>query len=516
MGSGCRATTPKPSETREPSEVGPRPIVTGQLQYRSPTGRRVIAATVLGSGMAGIDSTVVGIALPTIGRQFHSSVDQLQWVTNAYMLTLSGLLLLGGALGDRYGRRKVFEIGTAWFAVASLICGVAPNGPALIGARALQGVGGALLTPGSLAILQASFAPNDRSRAIGAWSGLGGVATAAGPLLGGWLIAAVSWRLIFLINLPVALAVLAISARHVPESRDPSARGRVDLPGATLFCGALAGLTYGLTEGAAFGWGSSVTVAAFGLGAVLLVTFGLVERARADPLLPLGLFRARQFSGANAVTFAVYGALGGALFLVPIDLQQVLRYTPLAAGLSLLPITVLMLLFSARSGALAARLGPRLQMSVGPIFVGVGLVLLARVSPGGDYVRDVLPAVGVLGLGLAVTVAPLTAAVLAAAPERHSGVASAVNNDVARAAALIAVAVLPSAAGLTGHSYLHPAVLTSGFHRAVLIAAAACWLGSLLAVVTISNAGRLQPRAAAWPGPDGQPGQEAVAGGGGV
>jgi len=474
--------------------IGPAPAVPAELRYSSAAGRWVVLATVLGSGMAGIDATVVGIALPTIGRQFHSSVDDLQWVTNAYMLTLSGLLLIGGALGDRFGRRKLFQIGTAWFALASLVCGLAPNAPALIGARALQGAGAALLTPGSLAILQASFVQTDRSRAIGAWSGLSGVAMAAGPLLGGWLISAVSWRLIFLINLPVAVAVLAVSARHVPESANPSAKGRVDVGGAVVFCAALAGLTYGLTEGAAFGWGSWVTVAALGLGVLLLATFVLVERARAGALLPLDLFRSQQFSGANLVTFAVYGALGGALFLVPIDLQQVLRYTPLAAGMSLLPVTFLMLLLSPRSGALAARLGPRLQMSMGPVFVGAGLALLVRVAGGGDYIRDVLPAVLVLGFGLAVTVAPLTAAVLAAAPQQHSGVASAVNNDVARAAALIAVAVLPSAAGLAGRSYLHPVVFSSGFHRAVVIAAGACWLGSVLAVFTISNAGRLQTR----------------------
>jgi EmrB/QacA subfamily drug resistance transporter len=457
----------------------------GDLAYRSAVGRWVVFATVLGSGMALIDSTVVGIALPTIGRHFHAGVVELQWVTNAYTLTLAGLLLLGGALGDRLGRRRLFEIGTAWFAVASLACGVAPNAPSLIAARALQGMGAALLMPGSLAILQASFAPADRSQAIGAWSGLGGVATAVGPVLGGWLISAVSWRLIFFINLPLAVAVVVVSSHYVPESRDTTSVGRLDLPGAALVSVGLAGLAYGLTEGAALGWASPATVGSLLAGLVLLVVFCLVEKRTTAPLLPMNVFRSAQFSGANAVTFVVYGGLGGALFLLPIQLQQVLGFSPLAAGLSLLPVTVIMLALSARSGALAARIGPRWQMSLGPLLMGAGLALLVRVGAGGSYLAEVLPAVAVLGFGMVVTVAPLTTAVLAAAPSEHSGIASAVNNDVARAAGLIAVAVLPSLAGITGHSYLHPSVFSAGFHRAVLVAAAACVAGGLLAVVTI-------------------------------
>lgn len=457
------------------------------LVYRSARGRWVVAATVLGSAMAAIDATVVGIALPTIGRSFHAGVTELQWVTNAYTLTLAGLLLLGGSLGDRYGRRKVFQIGTAWFALASLICAVAPDAPALIAARALQGVGAALLTPGSLAILQASFVPSDRSRAIGAWAGLGGVATAIGPFLGGWLISAASWRLIFFINLPVAAAVLAVSSRHVPESRDPTMTGRLDIVGAGLFCLALAGLTYGLTEGASLGWGSPATLTALIGGTVLLVAFCIAELKQKSPLLPLGIFRSGQFSGANAVTFVVYGGLGGALFLLPIQLQQVLGFSPLEAGVALLPVTVIMLALSSRSGALAARIGPRLQMSVGPLLVGAGLALLARVGVTDRYVGAVLPALIVLGFGLAATVAPLTAAVLAAAPSEHSGIASAVNNDVARVASLVAVAVLPSLAGITGKSYLHPAAFSAGFHNAVLISAGACVVGSLIGVLTIRN-----------------------------
>jgi EmrB/QacA subfamily drug resistance transporter len=462
------------------------------LVYRSATGRWVVGATALGSGMALIDSTVVGIALPAIGHDFHSGVVELQWVTNAYTLTLSGLLLLGGALGDRFGRRRLFVIGTTWFALASVLCAVAPDAPALIAARAVQGVGAALLMPGSLAIIQASFSQADRSKAIGAWSGLSGVATAGGPVLGGWLISAVSWRLIFFINLPLAVAVLVLSSRFVPESKAEPTTGRLDVPGAALVSLGLVGLVYGLTEGAALGWASPTTVAALLFGSALLAAFGLVEHRSAAPLLPLTIFRSLQFSGANAVTFVIYGGLSGALFLLPIQLEQVLRFSPVAAGLSLLPVTVIMLLLSARSGALAARIGPRLQMSVGPLIVAAGLALLACVGAGGGYGAEVLPAVAVLGLGLAVTVAPLTTAVLAAAPSEHSGIASAINNDVARAGGLIAVAVLPSVAGITGDSYLHPAVFSSGFHRAVVVAALACAAGALTAVLTIRNGGQAE------------------------
>jgi EmrB/QacA subfamily drug resistance transporter len=458
-----------------------------QLRYATATGKWVLTATVLGSAMAGIDATAVGIALPAIGREFHSGVTELQWVSNAYTLTLAGLLLLGGALGDRFGRRRLFMIGTVWFAAASFLCGVAPSAELLIAARGLQGVGAALLTPGSLAILEASFTHDDSSKAIGAWSGLGGVATAVGPLLGGWLIAAVSWRAIFFINLPVAVAVLWISSRHVPESRDPASRGRLDYTGAALATAALVGLAYGLTEGAALGWSSPVTVVSLAVGVGCLVAFVLVELHQSNPLLPMELFRSRQFSGANGVTFVVYGGLGGALFLLPVVLQEALGYSALEAGTSLLPLTVVMLALSSRSGALSQRIGPRLQMSVGPLGVAAGLALMTRIGPGSTYIADVLPAVTVLGLGLATTVAPLTSTALSAAPPEHAGVASAVNNDVARTASLFAVAGLPAAAGIHGHTYTDPTLLTSGFHTAVLLAAAACALGGLLAALTIRN-----------------------------
>jgi EmrB/QacA subfamily drug resistance transporter len=457
------------------------------LRMATARGRWVVAATVLGSGMAALDATVVGIALPAIGRDFHASVASVQWVVDAYTLTLAGLLLLGGTLGDSYGRRKVFRIGVVWFALASLLCGLAPNVGVLIAARALQGVGGALLTPGSLAILQASFDEKDRSAAIGAWSGLGGVATAIGPFLGGWLISAVSWRLVFFINLPLAVVVVVITMRHVPETKAPGPVPRLDLRGAACISGALAGITYGLIAASSYGWGSVQVLVPLAAGAVLLGLFIYVEAKEPEPMLPLGIFASRQFSAANAVTFVVYGALGGLLFLVPVVLQVSHGYTPLQAGVSLLPITVIMLALSSRSGALAARIGPRLQMSVGPLVIAASFLLFIRIGGSGDYLTAVLPAVVVFGLGVAIMVAPLTATALAAAPADHAGVASAVNNDVARAASLIAVAVLPALAGISGDSYLHPAVLAADFKTAAMIAAAFCAAGGVLAFLTIRN-----------------------------
>lgn len=461
----------------------------GGLRYRSRAGRWVVAATVLGSAMASVDATVVGIALPTIGREFHASLAQLQWVVNGYTLTLAALLLLGGSLGDRFGRRRVFTIGVVWFTVASAACAVAPDATVLIALRVLQGVGGALLTPGSLAILQASFHQEDRGQAIGAWTGLGGVASAAGPFIGGWLIAVASWRWIFFINLPIGLVVLLLAVRHVPESRDASAPGRVDVPGALLVMTALAGVTYGLIEGPASGWHGPGPAIALVVGAVAAGLFLVVERTRAAPLLPLGLFRRRQFTVTNAVTFVVYGALGGVLFLLPVVLQVVGGYSPLESGIALLPLTGVMLVLSSTSGRLAARIGPRLQMSVGPVVVGLGLALLSRLTTDTSYGTGVLPAVLVFGLGLAITVAPLTATALAAVPVDHAGLASAVNNDVARVGGLVAVAVLPALSGISGSAYLHPVELAGGFRTATVIAGAWCVAGGLLAALGIRNPG---------------------------
>jgi EmrB/QacA subfamily drug resistance transporter len=466
------------------------------VEYASRRGKWVLLATVLGSALAAIDATVVGIALPAIGRDFHAGLSALQWIVTGYTLTLAGLLLVGGALGDRYGRRNVFIAGIVWFALASLLCGLAPNAEILIAARALQGAGAALLTPSSLAIIEATYVPADRSKAIGAWSGMGGLATAIGPFLGGWLIGSVSWRYIFIINLPLAAAVIWICLKHVPETRDEAETGRIDIFGGLLVTLSLVGLCYGLTEGSRLGWGSPVIVGALVAGVVLLVAFVLWERRTTNPLLPLSVFANRRFSATNAVTFIVYGALGAVLFLLPLQLQQVSGYTALASGASLLPVTVIMLLLSAQSGALAGRIGPRLQMSVGPLLVGVGMVLLARVGAGGNYLTEVLPAVLVFGLGLATTVAPLTSTALSSVPPERSGVASAVNNDVARAGGLIAIAILPAAAGIGELTYLDPVAFAGGFRTACYIGAGMCVVGGLLAAATIGATRRPAPTAA--------------------
>jgi EmrB/QacA subfamily drug resistance transporter len=470
-----------------------RPLV----RYGTPAGRWVLVATILGSGLASLDATVVNIALPTIGRDLDADLASLQWVVNAYTLTLSGFLLLGGSLGDRYGRRRVFTIGVTWFAAASLLCAVAPTSEALIGARALQGVGAALLTPGSLAIIEAVFEPKDRGAAIGAWSGLSGVAVAAGPFVGGWLIQAVSWRLIFVINLPLALVVLWIAGRHVPESRDPGAAQRLDLAGTALAALGLAGVIWGLIQGPVDGWGSPSVLGALAGGAAALIGFVVVEARSPHPLVPLELFSSRLFSAANVVTFVVYAALGGTFFLLPIQLQTTLGLSPLESGAALIPITVLMLLLSPRAGRLTARIGPRVPMTVGPLLAAVGVGLLARVGPGGSYLSEVLPALLVFGLGLSLTVAPLTATVLQAASEEHAGVASAVNNDVARIAGLVAVAGLPVIAGISGTDYADPQALTDGFRIAVMVCAGLCAAGGLLAWATIRRPG--PPEAEAVP-----------------
>jgi EmrB/QacA subfamily drug resistance transporter len=463
------------------------------LLVSSAPGRWVVAVTVLGSGIASLDATVVNIALPSIGRQFHAGVGALQWVMTGYTLTLAAFLLIGGSLGDRLGRRRVYLAGVVWFALASAACGFAPDALALIITRVLQGVGAALLTPGSLAILEASFAPADRGRAIGAWSGLSGVATAAGPLLGGYLITAASWRWIFFINLPVAAAVVALAARHVPESRDPAAPRTLDAAGALAAVVLLAGLTSAFIEAPALGWSSPGVLAMTAVAVAGLAAFLARERTAASPMLPLAIFRARQFAATNAVTFIVYAALTGATFLLPVELQVASGYSPLASGLALLPLTLIMLVLSARSGQLASRIGPRLQMSVGPIVTGAGFALLTRATHGSSYVAYVLPAVAVFGLGMAITVAPLTATAMSSAPAEQSGLASAVNNDVARLGGLLAVAVLPALAGITGTAYLHPHALASGFRTAVLIASAVCAAGGLLAAVTITNPPRVPP-----------------------
>lgn len=450
------------------------------LRLGSADGRWLIAASALGSGLAFLDSTVVNVALPAIRRELGGGLSTQEWVLDGYLLTLSALLLLGGALGDRYGRRRVFLCGLALFSLTSLACGIAPDGAVLIAARAVQGIGAALLVPGSLALIDAVIVPRDRGRAVGAWAGLSGVASAIGPLLGGWLVQAASWRWAFFINLPLAAAAMYITVRHVQESRDGQARGRLDWPGGILITAGLASVIYALIEVPDIGWTGS-TIGALACGAACLLGFAVVEASTATPMLPLAIFRSRQFSGANLTTLAVYAALSGALFLLAVQLQQSLHYSALDAGAAMLPVTVLLLVLSPPMGALAQRIGPRLPMTAGPVVAAAGLALMARITPGASYPAAVLPAVTVFGLGLSVTVAPLTSAVLTALHQDQAGLASGTNNAVARTAGLFAVAVLPLAAGVSSAT----GQLGAGFSRAMLIAAGVCAAGGLIAWATI-------------------------------
>ncbi|WP_369390854.1 MFS transporter [Streptomyces sp. CG1] len=453
------------------------------VRLASPQGKWILLTTVLGSSMALLDSTVVNVALPRIGRDLGASLAALQWTVNAYLVTLAGLILLGGSLGDRYGRRKIFVLGVVWFAAASLLCGMAPSPGILIAARALQGIGGALLTPGSLAIIQASFHPDDRSRAVGLWSGFGGIGAAIGPFLGGWLVAGPGWRWVFLLNVPLALLCVPVALRHVPESAGGGGRhARFDALGAALGALALALLTYALIEARS---GSLVVALTAVAGLAAAVAFVYVERHRPDPMLPPDIFASRQFTAVNLVTVCVYAAFGGYFFLTALQLQVVSGYSPLAAGTALLPTTALMLLFSARSGALADRTGPRLPLTVGPLLCAAAMLLMLRVGPHADYLTDVLPAVLVMGAGMVTLVAPLTATVLASVDTSRAGLASGINNAAARAAGLIAVAALPLLAGMGPEAYRSPPAFNAAFDRAMPICAGALALASALAFALV-------------------------------
>jgi EmrB/QacA subfamily drug resistance transporter len=457
------------------------------VRYSSAAGRWVIAATVLGSGVAFLDSTVVNVALPTIARDLHTGLSDLQWISDAYLLTLGALIILGGALGDRFGRRRVFVAGLLSFTLASVICGAAPNTLVLIVARALQGIGGALLVPGSLAIISACFVPEHRARAVGLWSGLSGVSVVVGPFVGGWLIDAVSWRAIFFINVPLAAGAIWIALRHVPETRDDSAVGRPDYVGAAVVSLGLAGVVYALIDGPSNGW-SPPTVVGGVVGALLLIAFPFIELRVRVPMVPLDIFSSRQFSGANLTTLAVYAALSVTTFILVLHLQQDLRYSALAAGTAFLPAGLLLIGFSSRSGALAQRIGPRLPMTVGPIIAASGLLLLAGVRHGDSYWTSVLPGVVVFGIGLTFVVAPLTAAVMASVDAHHFGVGSAINNAVARIGGLLAIAVVPALAGLASAStHLAGVSLNDGFTSAMRIGAGMLTVGGLIALLTIRH-----------------------------
>ncbi|MEU9793916.1 MFS transporter [Streptomyces sparsogenes] len=482
-GPGREYRAPRQAPSGDP-ERGAERDVAGSLRVSSAVGRWVLFTTVLGSAMALLDSTVVNVALPHIGLDLNADLAVLQWTVNAYMLTLAGLILLGGALGDRFGRRRVFVIGVVWFAIASLLCGLAPNAGVLIAARALQGIGGALLTPGSLALIQATFHPDDRGRAVGLWSGFGGVGAAIGPFVGGWLVDGPGWRWVFFLNVPLAAVCVPVALRHVPESRDPRAHGRFDVLGAALGALALASVTYALIAAPGAGVSPAVIVPAV-VGLLLGVAFVYVERARRDPMLPPDIFASRQFTAVNAVTLCVYAAFSGFFFLSVLQLQVVVGYSALAAGTALLPTTVLMLLLSARSGELGRRIGPRLPLTVGPLLCAVGMLLMTRAGVGAVYWRDVLPALLVLGLGMVTLVAPLTATVLASVEVERAGLASGINNAAARAAGLVAVAALPLLAGMGPEAYRSADRFAETFGRAMPICAGVLVLGAVVAWCTV-------------------------------
>jgi EmrB/QacA subfamily drug resistance transporter len=452
------------------------------LRFGTPSARWVIAATVLGSGVAFLDGTVVNVALPAIGRDLHTDVAGLQWTLDAYLVTLTALLLFGGALGDRLGRKRVFIGGLVAFTAASVGCAAAPNALVLSLARAVQGAGGAFLVPGSLAIIAATFAESDRARAIGAWSGLAAISGALGPFLGGWLVDAASWRWVFLVNVPITAVTIAITIRHVPETRSDE-HAPLDISGAALASIGLAGACYALIQGPE-GVDAKVVVAGV-VGVGSLIAFLVREAHHSHPMLPLDLFRSKQFSGVNGTTLAIYAALGAAFFMVVLELQIALGYSALESGAALLPSTAMMLTLSGRAGALAQRIGPRLPMTLGPLTVGVGMLLFTRIEPGSHYLTSVLPATLVFGLGLATTVAPLTATVFAAVGPDELGVASGVNNAAARLAGLLAVAVLPAVVHLD--TTLAPAVLTGRVASAMRICAGLCVVGALIAFFTVSK-----------------------------
>jgi EmrB/QacA subfamily drug resistance transporter len=471
-----------------------------RLRYASARGRWALAAVILGSGAAFLESSVVTVALPAIGRDLDLELGGLQWVMNAYLLTLSALMITGGSLGDLYGRRRVFNLGLIGFAASSLLCAAAPTSAVLIFARVLQGACAAMLVPASLAIVEASFAEEDRGAAIGAWSGWSGISSLVGPFLGGWLVDAASWRWVFAIVVFAALAAAWLGIRHLPESRAPGSEGRrADWTGAALISLGLAAITWALVEAPGRGLGDPVIAASIATGCVSLAAFVIAERRVADPMLPLAIFRSRQFSGANAATVANYIAIGAVFFFLSLQLQDVLDYSALAAGAASMPATLIMLLFSAQAGKFGQAVGPRLPMTVGPIILAVGMVMLAGIDQGDSYLPSILPGVVVFGIGMTIFVAPLTTAVLGALPDERAGIASAVNNAAARFAQLLSSAALPALAGLSAATAVTPGAFSDGYRTAMLIAAAIAVAGGVIAFLTIR--GRDPRRAPRHPSP---------------
>ena len=410
-----------------------------------------LVAVVIGSAVAILDGSIVNLALPKIEAEWHSGYSSLQWISDAYLLSLSALILLGGSLGDIFGRKKVYLIGVAGFGVTSLLCALSPNVEVLVGMRILQGVFGALLVPGALSIINTTFSSSsERAHAIGKWTAWSSIAVVLSPFLGGWILAVASWRWIFFINIPLVIVCYVLAHMAVDETRDKRPRS-VDILGALLGAASLAGITYGLIEGPARHW-SWVEVVALIVGAVFFGLFLLCERRRRDPMVKLALFRSKNFTGANLMTFLMYGALGGFAFAFVIYLQTHLHYSAFEAGLSLLPISICLMLFSGYVGKLSAAYGPRLFMTAGPLLAGVGMALLYFLQPGANYFVSILPGVLLFSIGLTLLVSPLTTTVMAAVERDDSGIASGINNAVARSAGLIVVAAL----GLLGaaHAYM--------------------------------------------------------------
>lgn len=459
-----------------------------RLTLAGSAGRWLLVATVLGSGMALLDTTMVIVALPAIGRTLGGGLSTQQWVLDAYLITLAGFVLLGGALGEVVGHGRVFLAGAVAFGVTSAVCGVAPTSAVLIVARLFQGAAASLLVPGALALVSTSFSGEERGRAIGAWSGISGLATVIGPLLGGLLVDHAGWRWVFLVNIPLAAAAVAAAIHHLPlrELRSTALGEHLDLGGALAAAAGLGLLVCGLIE--ARNLGTPLTAGAVVLGLALLVAFAVIESRRERPLLPLSLFAIRGFAVANLTTLLVYGALSSALFLVVLELQQVTGYSALASGAAIFPITLLLFLLSPRLGGLVSRMGSRRLITLGPVVAALGLVLFLRVSASASYLTVVLPAAVVFGIGLALTAAPLTTTILGAVPSTRAGIASGVNNAVTRVAGLLAVAAVPLAAGLASAADGAGSGFTSGFHHAMLISAVLCLLGAVVSFVGLRPA----------------------------